>query len=149
MIWRVAKSLLVLRSQVNAKFPDRAKGWDGTIGDTAHSSRSSDHNPNDDGVVTAMDITHDPAHGVDSYEMAEQFRIGRDRRIKYIISNRRICSSAVAPWTWRPYNGANPHDHHVHVSVMPQKTLYDDGAPWEIPMLGKVPTSEPEQPGGV
>lgn len=148
MTWRVAKSLLVLRTQVNEKFPDRAKGWDGTIGDEAHASRSSDHNPwvmdGKQGVVTAMDITHDPAHGVNSYAMAEQLRLSRDPRIKYIISNRRICSSEVHPWVWRPYDGSNPHDHHVHVSVLPDKKLYDDEAPWEIPMLGKVPTSSPE-----
>lgn len=148
MTWRVAKSLLVLRSQVNAKFPSRAKGWDGTIGDEAHASRASDHNPwvheGGMGIVTAMDITHDPLHGVDSYKMAEQLRLSRDPRIKYIISNRRICSSEVAAWTWRPYSGTNPHDHHVHVSVKADKAHYDEEAPWEIPMLGKVPTSEPE-----
>ncbi len=145
MTWRVAKSLLQLRKQVNEKFPDRAKAWDGTIGDANHASRASDHNPwVDGGVVTAMDITHDPAHGVNSQALADQLRASRDPRIKYIISNRRICSSAVSPWAWRPYSGSNPHDHHVHVSVMPDRKFYDDEAPWEIPMLGKAPTSEPE-----
>lgn len=151
MTWRVAKSLLKLRETVNGKFPARKKDWDGTIGDEAHASRASDHNPwvreGTTGVVTAMDITHDPAHGVDSYKLAEQLRIGRDPRIKYVISNRRICSSEVSPWTWRPYKGKNPHDHHVHVSVHSDKIHYDDEAPWEIPMLGKVPTSAPEKSG--
>ncbi len=150
MDWRVAKSLLVLRRQVNEKFPERKKDWDGTIGDANHASRSSDHNPwVDGGIVTAMDITHDPAHGVDSYALAEQLRIGRDHRIKYIISNDRICSSIVSPWVWRPYNPHDPHrnkhDHHVHVSVLAERKFYDDEAPWEIPMLGKIPTSEPEK----
>ncbi len=143
MTWRVAKSLLVLRNQVNIKFPKRNKAWDGTIGDANHSSRTSDHNPNDDGVVCAMDITHDPKNGVDSYVMAEQLRQGQDERIKYIISNKKICSSTVSPWTWRKYNGSNPHDHHVHISVLPDQDLYDDEAPWEIPMLGKVPSVKP------
>lgn len=144
MSWRVAKSLLMLRGQVNVKFPDRKKDWDGTIGDEAHASRSSDHNPwvqdASGGVVTAMDITHDPAHGVDSYKMAEQLRLSHDPRIKYIISNRRIASSEVSSWEWRLYNGTNPHDHHVHVSVKADVKHYDDEAPWEIPMLGKVPS---------
>lgn len=141
MKWRVARSLIVLRNQVNAKFPNRNKDWDGTIGDANHASRNSDHNPwVDDGVVTAIDITHDPRDGVDSYEMAEELRQSRDPRIKYIISNRKIASSTVQPWKWRKYTGSNPHDHHVHISVNSQKRYYDDDAPWEIPMLGAVPS---------
>jgi hypothetical protein len=84
------------------------------------------------GVVTAIDITHDPAHGVDTYEMAETLRLNRDKRIKYVISNRRIFSSEVSAWVWRPYHGANPHDHHVHVSVKPDKALYDNTSPWDL-----------------
>lgn len=143
MKWRVAKSLLQLRDQVNARFPDRDKSWDGTIGDTAHSSRKSDHNPNEAGVVCAMDITHDPDNGVDSYKMAEQLRQGRDGRIKYVISNGRIFSSTQSPWAWRRYSGSNPHDHHVHVSVKSPAKYYDDPAPWELPMLmASIMTSE-------
>ena len=144
MKWRVANSLIALRNQVNAKFPNRNKDWDGTIGDANHSSRTSDHNPNSDGVVCAMDITHDPRHGVDSYQMAEELRSSRDPRIKYIISNRKIASSTTSPWKWRKYTGSNPHDHHVHVSVNGQRRSYDDTAPWEIPMLGKVPSEVAE-----
>lgn len=144
MKWRVAKSLIVLRNQVNDKFPNRNKDWDGTIGDANHASRKSDHNPwVDDGVVTAIDITHDPKHGVDSYEMAEELRQSRDARIKYIISNRKIASS-IQSWKWRKYTGSNPHDHHVHISVNSQRKYYDDDAPWEIPMLGKVPSEAAE-----
>lgn len=149
MTWRVADSLLILRAQVNSKFPNRAKGWDGTIGDEAHASRTSDHNPwvhdGTVGVVTAMDITHDPAHGCDSYKLAEQLRLSRDPRLKYIISNGHICSSETSPWLWRPYHGQNKHDHHMHVSVKSDKVHYDDRAPWEIPMLGKIPTSDPKE----
>src|SRR5215472_9581086 len=61
--WRVAKSLARLRTQINDAFPQRSKSSDGTIGDAAHASRSSDHNPwiVDDGigVVSAFDVTHD------------------------------------------------------------------------------------------
>lgn len=146
--WRVANSLLVLRGQVNLKFPNRSKDSDGTIGDAKHASSNSDHNPwVDDGVVTAMDITHDPASGMDSYKMAEELRQGRDHRIKYVISNKKIFSSVVKPWIWRPYTGSNPHNQHVHISVLPEQELYDDKAPWEIPMLGKAPSNKPKQEG--
>lgn len=91
MEWRVAKALLQLRAQVDAKFPGRSTASDGTIGDANHASRASDHNPwvtdkHGGHVVTAMDITHDPAHGFDSYAFAEQLRQRRDPRIKSVIS---------------------------------------------------------------
>jgi lysozyme family protein len=135
-MWRVAKSLEVLRDQVNAAYPGRRKENDGTIGDAAHQARTSDHNPwvkdGAVGVVTALDITHDPAHGVDTYAIAETLRRNRDRRIKYVISNRRIFSSQLRAWEWHPYTGANPHDHHVHISVLPNKAFYDDRSPWRL-----------------
>lgn len=43
--WRVAKSLLRLREQVNANFPGRSTDSDGTIGDLHHCPGSSDHCP--------------------------------------------------------------------------------------------------------
>lgn len=150
MEWRLAKSLEVLREEVNARWPNRSKDSDGSIGDSAHASRSSDHNPwIDDGaapnVVSAIDITHDPKSGCDSYALAELLKAGRDSRIKYIISNRKICSSEVSPWTWRPYNGSNPHDHHVHISVKSDKAHYDDTKSWGID--GELPAhNEPEPP---
>jgi hypothetical protein len=54
MAWRVAKSLLTLREQVDAMAPNRNKSSDGTIGDQSHRSRNSDHNPNADGVAVAV-----------------------------------------------------------------------------------------------
>lgn len=135
MAWRPAKSLVVLLDQVNTLAPRRSKASDGTIGDTAHSSRASDHNPNSVGVVQALDITHDPSHGMDTYALAEQFRLAKDQRIKYVISNRKIMSGTEQSnpaWVWRPYNGVNPHDLHIHVSVKNDPTHYDDTALWTL-----------------
>lgn len=115
--WRLADALLKLREQVNAAYPKRSKASDGSIGDTAHSARTSDHNPDAHGVVNAIDITHDPASGCDAGKLAEALRRSRDPRIKYVIFGGRIFSSKVEPWVWRPYSGANRHDKHVHVSV--------------------------------
>ena len=135
--WRVAKSLLRLREQVNAKWPKRKKGSDGTIGDTSHENRNSDHNPwVDEGVVTAVDITHDPKTGPDAGALAEAIRASKDSRVKYIISNRRIANASAIgsakPWTWRKYNGTNPHDQHCHISVLSSKTKYDAVTDWDI-----------------
>ena len=138
--WRVAKSLERLRAQVNAAFPNRSTASDGTIGDIRHQSRESDHNPwivdAGIGVVTALDVTHDPAHGCDAGKLAEAIRASRDDRVKYIISNRRIANSqpvgAAAAWAWRTYTGSNPHNHHCHISVKSDKAAYDDMKDWDI-----------------
>jgi hypothetical protein len=141
--WRVGESLLKLRQQVNAEFPGRNKASDGTIGDLNHCPGSSDHCPNitdgSVGIVTAMDITHDPAHGLDAGAVAEILRVSQDPRIKYIISNRRIANfqalNAQPPFAWRPYTGANPHDKHFHISVKPGKDGpggYDTTTDWTI-----------------
>lgn len=135
--WRLARSLEQLRHQVNVKWPKRSKASDGSIGDASHASRSSDHNPHiDDGagpnVVSAIDITHDPRGGLDSYVLAESLRASRDDRIKYIISRGRIVSGSDGPqpWVWRTYSGKNPHNHHVHISVKASKAHYDSVKPW-------------------
>jgi hypothetical protein len=134
--WRVAESIDKLFDQVNAAHPTRSKASDGTIGDPSHASRESDHNPwvkdGDMGVVTAGDITHDPAHGQDNNVMVAGIVKSRDPRIKYIIWNGRIISSTISPWVWREYTGDNPHTKHAHISVLPVKTRYDSRATWAI-----------------
>jgi murein L,D-transpeptidase YcbB/YkuD len=141
MAWRMAKSLDALLAKVNALSPNRDKSSDGGIGNAEHASRSSDHNPwvtdGAMGVVTARDFTNDPAHGMNSEELAEALRASQDDRIKYIISNRKIASGSgqdKPAWQWRPYTGANPHNHHCHVSVKPEKASYDDTREWVIAM---------------
>jgi peptidoglycan hydrolase-like protein with peptidoglycan-binding domain len=138
---RIAKSLDVLRSQFNALAPKRDKSSDGWIGDVAHQSRQSDHNPNAAGVVTAFDLTHDPGDGIDCAKIAEMLRTHRDHRIEYVIWNRRIFNSRVSPWIWRTYGGSNPHNLHMHISVHNEEPLYDSAEPWAITLLP--PTGEP------
>jgi hypothetical protein len=141
--WRVARSLLTLREQINRRAPERNKASDGTIGDSRHCSgnpRASDHCPwiidGANGVVSAMDITHDAAHGCDANAIAEAIRTARDARVKYIIWNRRIANSSSIgghePWAWRPYTGANGHTQHIHISVKSDHVHYDSIVPWAI-----------------
>ena len=134
MSWYVAASLEQLLGEINASAPGRSKVSDGSIGDPAHSSRESDHNPCDcHDAVCARDFTHDPAGGFDSYAFADWLRTrcdnGHEDRVSYIISNRRI-ASPQQDWTWRPYTGSNPHDHHVHVSVDHPSSLFDNPRAW-------------------
>ncbi len=141
--WRIAKTLLRMREQINAKAPNRNKASDGAIGDTNHQNRSSDHNPwvidGPNGVVTAIDVTHSPDKGCDADRIAESLRASRDSRIKYIIWNKRIVSSypqgGTAAWTWRRYTGRNGHTHHVHISVNPEKAKYDSTQDWAVDVV--------------
>lgn len=138
--WRVAKALVRLRTQVNQLAPSRSKASDGAIGDPAHQSRASDHNPHirdaGVGVVSAVDITHDPDRGCDASAIAASLLESRDPRLKYIIWNRRIVASYAAnghaAWKWRAYSGKNPHNHHVHISVSAEKRHFDAERDWTV-----------------
>jgi hypothetical protein len=150
MSWRLARGLEHLRAQVNAKWPNRSKNSDGSVGDTSHSARVSDHNPDGSGVVHAIDITHDPKGGFDSYAFADMLLAKQDRRLKYVISNRRIGSGPTgpAPGVWRKYTGSNPHDHHCHISIV-SGSLADDVSDWDIGMAAgpaQMPPSTYEPP---
>lgn len=153
MAWRPARAIDALRQQINSLSPNRSKASDGIKGDDAHSARKSDHNPNKAGAVCAIDITHDPAHGVDGNKLAATLLASQDERIAYIIWNRQIASGTGqghTAWQWRKYTGSNPHDHHVHISVKQDAKLYDDGRPWALaidvaPGLAQAPAA-PELP---
>lgn len=145
MAWRVANSLLKYRDQLNAAHPNRSKVSDGFIGDAAHATRDSDHNPwvvlAGMGIVTAGDFTHDPANGVDCEKLYQALVKSRDPRIKYIIWNRTITSGngQTLPWVRRPYTGTNPHTKHLHMSVQSSANLFDDSRPWALPGDGGFP----------
>lgn len=144
MSYRRAKSLDKLVAEVNARFPKRSKASDGWIGDPDHQSRESDHNAWVDdpataaNVVTAQDITEDDAPGVAEiadFVVATLVR-RKDKRVKYLICDGRIWRSYDKPgipaWTPAPYSGTNAHTKHCHVSVKPDKALYDSTAGWGI-----------------
>lgn len=116
--WKLAQALCVLEDQVNAKYPGRSKLSDGSIGDRAHMARTSDHNVHN-GYCHALDLTHDPQHGFSSEKFAQALLDAQDPRLKYVISNKKIGSGpgGPSPGKWRTYSGANPHNHHCHISV--------------------------------
>ncbi len=137
MTWRLARSLETLRDEINTAAPRRSKVSDGSIGDTAHSSRASDHNPNGAGVVRAIDVTHDPAGGLDCNELATDLAglIGTHPALRsggYLIWSGRILSADRRSEGWRRYTGSNPHNHHLHVSVATAAAGYDSTAPWGV-----------------
>lgn len=144
MSWRVATSLDVLLAEVNKAAPNRSKASDGSIGDAAHASRSSDHNPfvivRGTGVVRARDFTHDPRNGFDADRFADAVvALGKAGHPalgtgSYVIRNRRIASATQdgMPWDWEPYGGSNPHEKHAHVSVSLSPYGFDSDDPWGV-----------------
>ena len=136
MSWRLARSLVGLRLEADTVAPRRSHTGDGTIGNTAHAARASRHNPNAAGVVCALDLTHDPANGLDTYSLFDWLRTHPHPCLEYVISNRRIASRGRG-WTSRPYTGASPHDHHIHIAVgrgleRNAQPPYDDAATWGL-----------------
>jgi hypothetical protein len=131
MTYRLAESLVTLRRQVNQAYPHRNKASDGWIGDPNHQAEGtgSDHNPNKHGVVCALDITHDPANGVDIDKLSDYLADSGDPRIKYLIANGEAIEPAKFGWIWQPYEGDNPHTSHLHVSVYGD---YDNPSEWNI-----------------
>lgn len=111
MSYYLAPSLVELRGEINARWPNRDKASDGWIGDADHSSRISDHNPDEKGCVHALDVD------VDGIGVQQLLRatIG-DNRVWYVIFNHRIYSRTYG-WTPRVYTGSNPHTMHVHISI--------------------------------
>lgn len=115
--WKLAKSLEKLQAQINQMAPGRSKLSDGTIGDAAHAARDSDHNPDKDGIVAAIDVTHDPSGGCDGRVLSRS--LIADERVKYVIFNSEIWKARTGQWEFYGGKGKNPHAHHVHVSVKP------------------------------
>ena len=138
MSWRVAKSLIQLRKQVNEVFPERDKSSDGSIGDERHRHSKSDHNPNANGVVTALDIDRDFNDGHDGRELVSALVASGDPRIKYIIFERQISVTGDVS-RWKPYFGKNAHNHHIHISVAANAKLYDDASPWKLNFKVRAP----------
>jgi hypothetical protein len=139
MAWRLAKSLETLRGQINIRYPHRSKKSDGTIGDTAHSTRCSRHNPNNHSVVCAFDLTHDPRPGIgpDAHTIARWITSHPHPELEYIISAGQV-ASRFTNWDWRPYSGTNRHDIHVHFAVGNGSDCepyppYDSTQPWNLP----------------
>jgi hypothetical protein len=115
-------AIAVLR-QATALFPKRKKLSDGLLPSAAHQKQSpnSDHN-----TGLAVDLTHDPENGVDCAQIFEKLK--EDKRVSYLIFNKKIWSRQYAKRGNRPYSGSNPHTKHLHISIDPD--MANDTSPW-------------------
>ena len=137
---RLSKCAIQLRNQIDDSFPDRDRSSDGWIGDTRHSARKSDHNPDASGWVRAIDVDRDLSGKAKPDlmpDLADQIRLyakaDRNKRISYIIFDGKI-SSPTLNWKWRTYTGINKHNHHCHISFTKAADL--DSEFLQIPMIG-------------
>ncbi len=131
--WKLAPSLVAYVNEADKAFPGRDHASDGSIGDQAHASRESDHNPRG-GWVHAVDLDEDLAPGLDLKAFAERLRRARDPRIAYVIYEGRAFYSWArngrAAWVWQPYRGPNAHLHHLHLSILRTAAARNDKRPW-------------------
>ena len=135
---RLCKAGQQLRLQVDDSYPDRDRASDGWIGDTRHSARPSDHNPDAEGIVRAIDIDRDLSGKAKPDlmpDLADQIRHAAksDKRIAYIIFAGKIASPRMG-WRWRKYSGINPHTKHCHISFTKKGDA--DSSFFNIPMIG-------------
>lgn len=127
--------LVRLRSDFNDLFPGRDHTSDGWIGDPAHQSRASDHNPGSRGLVHAIDVDRDLGSGADLQAFVDHIvarcRTGAEKRLTYVIYDRTIWS-ATRGWVGRRYTGGNPHDKHAHFSASSAPVRERDVSTWHL-----------------
>lgn len=127
------KALTNFRREINERWPNRDKRSDGWIGDTAHQATQSDHNPDPDGSVDAIDIDVD---GID-VQLTLAAAIHHEATW-YVIYNRRITSRTMSGGlgVWHTYYGSSPHTEHIHVSS--RQTHENSTKPWFAPLVQEV-----------
>ena len=115
-------AIAVLR-QATALKPRRMKASDGLLPSAAHFKQSptSDHT-----TGYAVDLTHDPKHGIDCAEIFQKLK--EDKRVKYLIFKGKIWSRERADEGDRKYTGSNQHTRHLHISI--NDGMGKDTSPW-------------------
>lgn len=143
--------LAALRAEFDKIAPKRARGADGWVGDAAHQRTSSDHNWDETGVVPirdadkinevhAIDVDADgpwpPGLGMERFvqHIVGRHRAGTDRRLRYVIYNRRIWR-ADHGWRQDKHTGDNQHVAHAHFSASYDSKHEADTRPWGLVTL--------------
>jgi hypothetical protein len=145
--WVLIPCLKALFAEFDHIAPGRDKASDGSIGDTAHQQETSDHNPDETGSVPIHDSDHvNEVHAIDvdnnlnesdlTMEKVVQFLLGRcrsgaEKRLRYIIYNRRIWS-ASSGWVQKTYTGKSPHTEHAHLSASYNSNHEADTSSWRL-----------------
>jgi hypothetical protein len=145
--WILIPCLKCLFAEFDRIAPSRDHASDGSIGNTVHQEEVSDHNADEVGKVPIHDADHvNEVHAIDvdnnlnesdlTMEKVVQFLLGRcrsgaEKRLRYIIYNRRIWS-ASSGWVQKTYTGASPHTEHAHFSASYITSLEASTASWHL-----------------
>lgn len=136
MAWFLNPALTAFRNEVNAAYPRRDKGSDGTIGDPAHAARTSDHNPDADGSVDAWDMDVElNGRGIPFLVDVELLKklFQAHESSSYWIHNDQIASRSEG-WVRKSYAYAGPdrnrHTQHVHWNT--RSAFENSTKPWGV-----------------
>lgn len=143
---RLCAGGVTLRNQVNLKWPHRDRRTDGWVGDRKHSERVSDHNPDENGIVHAIDIDENfgrgkERNGAAAMQFADELlayaRSGLpgSKRLKYVVYEDRLASGTYKRTWWRWRGRGYGHQGHVHVSFT--NAADTDGSLWPLPILAR------------
>lgn len=128
---REAKSLQVLESEIQSKYPGTTT-WE--KGDDDHQDTWSDHNANAAGVYCAKDVLGNA--GLNLRTFVDYIVAHPHPNLRYVIFNHKIYhrSTGFEP---EDYHGKSGHETHVHLSVGNgpdgrSTRDYDSTAPWGI-----------------
>ena len=135
----LAPTLARLRNETNTAWPSRDHSSDGWIGDPNHQASGrpenggSDHNPNRRNIVDATDTDVD---GIDPALFVA--RAIKHPATNYVIYNRRIWSRSRG-FAAHKYTGSNPHDKHIHVSIIQDPRAENSTTGWGLTTAGDAP----------
>ena len=141
---KASPAAIAVLKQATAIWPKRSTASDGLLPSPAHQAQNpnSDHNSG-----LAVDLTHDPKNGVDCVAIFQKLKA--DSRVEYLIHNHKIWSRQREAEGDRPYTGINPHEHHLHISILPDSA--NDTRPWfgwmnQPSLLGHIAAALQPQP---
>lgn len=140
-----------LRNQIDRQFPGRDRRSDGWIGDTDHQQRKSDHNPDSEGIVYALDIDENMGKGAarngrTARHLANQLvayamsNLPGHNRIKYVVYEDQIASGTYSGSWWKWRGKGYGHTQHIHISFTKAAKLDDTIFP--LPVLTSNPAKK-------
>lgn len=120
----LAHSLVQLRAEIDHRWPVRDRSSDGWLGDAAHMSTVSEHNPDAKGCVHALDTD---TSNVDKAQILAAAKVHPSTW--YIICDKLIYRRKTG-FVAEPYTGINPHYTHIHVSILLTATAESSERVW-------------------
>jgi hypothetical protein len=142
-----------LRDQIDRRWPKRDRRSDGWIGDKAHQAagRISDHNPDSEGIVYAIDIDENLGHGQarngrTAQHLADQLvayamsDLPGHARIKYVVYENQIASGTYRNTWWKWRGKGYGHTQHIHISFT--KAAKRDNSIYPLPILTTNPVKK-------